>query len=143
MHDGHNLIGAIQQFLSRLSTRNSARSIWTFLQVGDKLLDENQQLVRQLKAAPQGSTRQDVGLLAELCRETVEDGHSVLIFCGTKWVSRRMCRFMDKMIRVSCMPAVFAMVIYPLALSLVPLANFCCVYVLLWQCSAQEARAER
>ena len=59
------------------------------MQVGDKLLDEHQQLVRQLEAAPQEGARQDVKQLAQLCRETVQDGHSVLIFCGTKWVSPR------------------------------------------------------
>ena len=57
------------------------------MQVGNKLLDEKQQLVRQLDAIPCEGARQDSSLLAQLCRETVQDGHSVLIFCGTKWVS--------------------------------------------------------
>lgn len=57
------------------------------MQVGSKLLDERQQLVRQLPAGPADGARQDSSLLAQLCRETVQDGHSVLIFCGTKWVS--------------------------------------------------------
>ncbi|KAK9835520.1 hypothetical protein WJX74_002208 [Apatococcus lobatus] len=68
--------------------------------VGNKLLDEKQQPVRQLDVGSSDGARQDRSLLAQLCRETVQDGHSVLIFCGTKWACVQTAREIADKVKV-------------------------------------------
>lgn len=65
------------------------------LQIGDVLMDENEEEVRQLPHDPffDGKDPQHV---AQLCAETIDEGHSVLIFCASKKVGvsfdSRSCR---------------------------------------------------
>ena len=51
------------------------------------------ELVRQLQP-PQGWEQKDADLTVWSTKETVDAGHSVLIFCGTKWVRALSVDFM-------------------------------------------------
>ena len=61
------------------------------LQIGDELWDENEEVVRRLPADPFFDGK-DPQHIAQLCAETIDDGHSVLMFCGTKKVRRHLER---------------------------------------------------
>jgi DNA polymerase theta len=58
------------------------------MQVGRSLLDEQLRPVRELQPLPAWQGR-DPDHLALLCSETVQEGHSVLVFCASKaWCER-------------------------------------------------------
>ncbi|KAG1658665.1 hypothetical protein FOA52_007871 [Chlamydomonas sp. UWO 241] len=54
-----------------------------FIRVGDHLCDRNLKVVRALNVDPVWR-KSDPDLFVWLTRETVDEGHSVLLFCGTK-----------------------------------------------------------
>jgi hypothetical protein len=53
------------------------------LQVGRQLKDEQLQVVRELQCTREWEQR-DPDHVALMCQETVQDGHSVLVFCASK-----------------------------------------------------------
>jgi len=55
-----------------------------FIQVDGKLLDSEGELVGRVPAE-QGQDKTD-GPIRTLCQQTVDNGHSVLVFCATKKV---------------------------------------------------------
>lgn len=58
----------------------------TALQVGTQIIDEDLNVVRELEHDPELEGK-DPDHVAMLCKETIQNGHSVLIFCCSKAVS--------------------------------------------------------
>ncbi|KXZ52413.1 hypothetical protein GPECTOR_9g457 [Gonium pectorale] len=71
-----------------------------YVKVGRRVLDASGQLVRELQVEP-GWEERDSDHVALLTRETVRDGHSVLIFCASKLWCEKVAEHIARLILVN------------------------------------------
>lgn len=71
-----------------------------FIKVGREIRDEHRQAVRTLETPP-GWEKQDPDHTALLAKETVDDGHSVLIFCCSKNQCSATAKQVSRLVEVS------------------------------------------
>jgi hypothetical protein len=70
-----------------IRTRDAARLSVYVMKVGDHLVDQNGEVDRALDpTVVESLAGRDPEHVAALCAETLDDGNSVLVFCGSKKV---------------------------------------------------------
>ena len=65
------------------------------MQINDELYGDDEKLIRRLQPKPDHPSK-DIDLVAVLADETVSDGHSVLVFCGSRQASLHVCGSIPK-----------------------------------------------